>query len=353
MGITDTYVPSEQTKFKQEDRATFDFLKNVKTVSAAVVGKAARDRYEAAVREAVAAGRRPPSTPREVADLINPLFEWQADRFISRHAQEMLWPRLFEALLPDEELFLQRLEAPVEQPKGSLRLNPELRYPAYYEIDYHIQPGGMHGKPMIPWVMEVGRAVYHSGANDRWEQQTKVARAIPDGHYDRILDLGCGMGSSVIVLKERFPEAEVYGVDMSAPFLKYAHRFAERFGIALHLSQQNAEATDFPDEYFDVVSCCILFHEIPDEAAENVIREAYRLLKPGGIFNLGDIGPYRKLDPYRAFFSDWQTENNGEPYWRSHGMRDLEAMFRAAGFREVTQGPVEPGAILFTTQGRK
>ncbi|GIW11331.1 MAG: class I SAM-dependent methyltransferase [Chloroflexi bacterium] len=353
MAITDTEVPRDWITFKQEDRATLDFLNNIKTVSAAVVGAVARQRYEAIVAARRAAGEPVPSGPAEVAPIVDPMFEWRADRFISRHAQEMLWPRLFAALAPDENYYLAELERPVPNPKGSLRLNPEVALPPYYEIDYHIQPGGMHGKPMIPWVMQVGRAVYHSGANDRWEIERGVAAAIPAGQYRRILDLGCGLGSSTIVLKERFPDAEVYGIDLSAPFLNYAHRVAERFGIAIHFSQQNAERTDFPDAFFDVVSSCILFHEIPDEAAQNVIAEAYRILAPGGLLNIGDVAAYRHLDPYRAFFSDWQTEHNGEPYWRQNGFRNLPEMMRAVGFREIGERPLRPGAIQWITQGRK
>ncbi|MCS7003488.1 MAG: class I SAM-dependent methyltransferase, partial [Dehalococcoidia bacterium] len=267
MALTDTLLPADAIRLRQEDRATMDFIKNVKTVSGAVLGAVAQRHYREEVAARVKAGQPAPKTLDEVGAILNPLFAWQADRFISRHSQEMLWSRLFAAIAHDAETWEAWLRTPVANPKGSLRLNPNLRYPDYYQIDYHVQPGGMHQQPLIPIVLEVGQAVYHSGANDKWGIQYGVANAIPAGKYQRILDLGCSFAHSTIPIKERFPDAEVYGIDMSGPLITYGHRLAETYGFALHLSQQNAEELDFPDNMFDVVTCCILFHEVPDSAA--------------------------------------------------------------------------------------
>ena len=44
-----------------------------------------------------------------------------------------------------------------------------------------------------------------------------------------------------------------------------------------------AEETGLPDSSQDLVSACLLFHELPASAAHSIIREAYRVLKPGGL----------------------------------------------------------------------
>ena len=339
-----------EVQLDQPDRATIEFIKNLKAYTIATIATRAAARVQAVAEQRQTAGQ-PPLTTEEVAALVEPTFEWRVDRFISRQTQEMMWNRLFEAMTRKAPELLTWLEEPVPQPRGSLTLDPTLEIPAYFEVDYHIQPGGMHKEPLIPFVLATGQVVYHAGRNDRWALKRSVAELIPEGRYERILDLGCGIGQSIIPIKERFPEAEVYGIDLSAPLLKFAHRLAESEGIALHLGQQNAERTNFPDNFFDVVSSCILFHEIPDEAARNVIADAYRILKPGGYFQIGDTMPYRYLDPYRRYSSDWQTEHNGEPYWRQAGLRDYPALLQAAGFRDIREQPTRAG--LWLTSARK
>lgn len=334
----------------QPDRATMEFIKNLKAYNIATLGPMLADRVATEAERRRAEGR-PPLTVEDVATIVSPNFTWQVDRFIARQTQEMMWTRLFEAASRHADDLLAWLDEPIERPLGSLTLDPALEIPTYFEVEYHIQPGGMHREPLIPFVLATGQVVYHAGRNDRWALKRSVAEMIPDGRYERILDLGCGIGQSIIPIKERFPNAEVYGIDLAAPLLKYAHKLAESEGLALHLSQQNAERTNFPDNWFDVVTSCILFHEIPDEAAMNVIAEGFRLTKPGGYFQIGDTVPYRHLDTFRRFSSDWQTEHNGEPYWRQAGLRDYPALLREAGFHDVAERPTRAG--LWVTSGWK
>ena len=45
-----------------------------------------------------------------------------------------------------------------------------------------------------------------------------------------------------------------------------------------------AEATGLPSETVDLVSCCLVMHELPRAATKNTIAEAHRVLRPGGTF---------------------------------------------------------------------
>jgi ubiquinone/menaquinone biosynthesis C-methylase UbiE len=331
----------------QNERAVLDFIQEIKRTEGSHRGAIVRDDYAAREAAWAAAHGRRPATLEEVAEAIGDSPTWKFDRALWRFTQEYMYNRIRENLVGMREALAAFLDVPTPEAKGTLRLDPSLEMPWYFAADFHVQPGGMWKDALVPFVTVISNDIFSGGRSINYEFQAGAARAIPDGDYQRVLDLGCGF-KSTFVLKERWPNAEVHGIDLSAPLLKYAHKLAAKKGLEIHFSQQNAERTNFPDEYFDVVYSTILFHEIPDEAAVNVIREGYRLLKPGGWFVIEDSPTYDRVDPFEAYVSDWYTENNVEPFWRQASQRDYPALLRAAGFSFVWDprlGNDAPGAL--------
>ena len=155
----------------------------------------------------------------------------------------------------------------------------------------------------------------------------------------RILDLGCLCGASTAAYCEQFPDAEVHALDTSAPALRYAHGLAEARGLAIHFSQQNAEATDYPDGYFDLVVSHALFHETSYSAFPKIMRECFRLLRPGGIMAHGEV-PARAevMSPWEYLRSSYEGFHNQEPFWNALTEYDWVAAGEAAGFEQAAQG---------------
>ncbi|MSO64891.1 MAG: class I SAM-dependent methyltransferase [Alphaproteobacteria bacterium] len=83
----------------------------------------------------------------------------------------------------------------------------------------------------------------------------------------------------------------------------------------MQFSQQNAEATDFADGYFDLVVSLNMIHETSNKAFPAVMRETHRLLAPGGRFVHNDIASkYVMGGGYPEFAADWSTHYNAEPF---------------------------------------
>jgi ubiquinone/menaquinone biosynthesis C-methylase UbiE len=147
----------------------------------------------------------------------------------------------------------------------------------------------------------------------------------------RILDMGSGMGFSTLPWKTLYPEAEVYGVDIAAPMMRYAHARAESWGVPIHFSQQDATRTDFPDGHFDIVVSCLVTHEMPVHVIEAMFKESYRLLAPSGLL-MCDSGGKRTQSPDKELFTSWFSHNNNEPFTAGLNKMNLADSIVDAGF---------------------
>jgi ubiquinone/menaquinone biosynthesis C-methylase UbiE len=78
--------------------------------------------------------------------------------------------------------------------------------------------------------------------------------------------------------------ADCYGVDITDAHLSLARQNFATEGCKLTLQRGDATALPFPDGYFDCVYSFGVIHHIPDVDA--VMREAHRVLKPGGLIQL-------------------------------------------------------------------
>jgi ubiquinone/menaquinone biosynthesis C-methylase UbiE len=163
-----------------------------------------------------------------------------------------------------------------------------------------------------------------------------------------------GPGQSTTAFKQRFPQAEVWGVDIGGPMVRYAHHRAVKLGIECHFAQGLAEAMPFPDNHFDIVSDYILFHEANLDAMVKIVKEAFRVLRPGGVF--GHLDAFTAGHPTRKPPADIQGKamlwniyrNNYEPFYLDYSELDLPSIMRQAGFELNLEGP----AVLWNGRPR-
>jgi ubiquinone/menaquinone biosynthesis C-methylase UbiE len=194
--------------------------------------------------------------------------------------------------------------------------------------------------------MDRGGAVYMLGRNggmlNDLRGQTAMAHVLtrfPDFAPSRILDMGCGIGTSTVPAAQCFPDAEVHGIDVGASMLRYAHARAEHLGAAVHFSQQSAEKTDFEDASFDLVFSCVMFHETSQAATMAIVEETRRLLRPGGLaVHLEVPLLHDNSDPWVELSGELEAQFNNEPNWRGALTADYRALFEASGFKDVEIG---------------
>ena len=334
----------KKVELPRQHEAYFDFVVDLKNT----VGKFQYGKLEESYKQKVGPTASERQSPEEIGAVMTNYLPYKFSTGLKRKAQEQMWQGVIEAYQPFEQELVESLNRTDPQAAATLTLDPTLRLPDYLaNNEFHIQPGGYYGKgDMSAYIFEMGGNLYFRKTTENWRIQKALAAATPSGEYRRILDLGCTTGGNAISFKLQFPQAEVHGIDAAPGVLKLGYQYALDHQVAVHFSQQNVESTNFEDDSFDLVTCFILFHEMPIEAVRRTLREARRILKPGGLMYSGDVTPFRENEPWRSFISSWEVENNGEKHWREIlEQTNMPAEFEAAGFREVREFGVKASRI--------
>jgi len=161
---------------------------------------------------------------------------------------------------------------------------------------------------------------------------------------ERVLDAGCGTGSTAIVAARIVgPAGSVTGIDPSPNMIARASRKARRAGVAAEFQVGRAEALPCADASIDVVLSTMMMHHLRWQARQDFAAECARVLRPGGRAFVTDFGP-----PLRG-----QT---GLVQWlhRKHflDLQRIAAHFTDAGFIARESGEVGMKSLVYLVAGR-
>lgn len=268
-------------------------------------------------------------------------------------AQQGIYPVALLFDTPWADTFRYYPELWVDMWKGRDRANrkryqefsPEIDtsgYPAYYLQNFHHQTDGyLSDRSASLYDLQVD--ILFNGAADAMRR--RILAPLKAGlqtftdvlpRQRRVLDVACGTGRTLRGLRATFPQASLYGTDLSPAYLRKANELlTEMPGELPQLAQANAEELPYRDRYFHGVSCVFLFHELPPAARQRVIDDCFRVLEPGGTFVICDSvqaidAP--ELVPAMENFSNIFHE----PYYRHYMTDDLVERLHTAGFQDIS-----------------
>lgn len=272
--------------------------------------------------------------------------------------QEIMWREIKNAYDADADRYLEELASAEKQGAGALELNRDLDIPDYAKYEIHIQPGGYVGDRFAGYIYYHGQNVVFPNGNYQDNLQNMWAHAMPrpaDGKVERVLDQGCSCGQFSMVLKDMFPDAEVWGDDVAGPMLRFAHMRTLKHNMKVNYIQQLSEDTQFADNHFDLITNNLLVHEMPADKVRELVRESFRILRPGGVYYpldsyTGDQPRNNALAKYNA----WRNYRwNHEVWWMEYYELDLAQAMREAGFEVDENGPAGRGDTTRNVIGYK
>ena len=131
------------------------------------------------------------------------------------------------------------------------------------------------------------------------KQRIKIVNLLKLKPYERLLDLGCGTGSLLVVAKRKHSTVDMIGVDVDEKILDIAQRKIQKENLSVRLVKASADKLPFPDSSFDVVVSTLVFHHLPTDVKKEALKEVHRVLKKNGRFLLADFG---KLGLLKIFY---------------------------------------------------
>ncbi len=215
-------------------------------------------------------------------------------------------------------------------------------FPDYYRNTFHFQRDGWQSKASAD-VYEISSETLFLGRQDAMQRLALagIREAVGDAQQPTIVELGAGTGRLATFVLDNWPRGKYVVNDLSPFYLAKAREnvsYWEKFRgemADVRYVHAAAENTRLEEGSADVVMSVYLFHEMPPEARRAVVKEAVRVLKPGGMFvfvdsiQLGDREANdERLDRFEKF---------NEPYYPSYVRDDIGAIFKENGLVPVTK----------------
>jgi ubiquinone/menaquinone biosynthesis C-methylase UbiE len=169
--------------------------------------------------------------------------------------------------------------------------------------------------------------------------QTELEALAERWQKGKLLNLGCAHGPDFLPFKDGF---ELYGVDFSAEMLRFAEKYAKKFGFNVELTLADVRCLPYLNESFDQAIAVATYHHLMSGEHKTALAELRRVLKPGGE---AFITVWNRCQP-----RFWLKPKEVEIPWRKKGKilyrryylfsyGELERLVKEAGFEVIKSFP--------------
>jgi ubiquinone/menaquinone biosynthesis C-methylase UbiE len=107
---------------------------------------------------------------------------------------------------------------------------------------------------------------------------------------EKILDFGTGTSEIPILLKKKTPAVQVTGIDIDPRVLEIAKKKIVKQRLDIRILEYDGNTLPFPNNYFDKVVSCLVFHHLSPDQKVMALNEIFRVLKSNGKIYIADWG---------------------------------------------------------------
>ena len=173
------------------------------------------------------------------------------------------------------------------------------------------------------------KTIYSEKSKDYYEQaRDDIISLIPE-HAKRILDIGCGTGTTGAKLKEFIANREIFGIEYLPDAAEIAKQRLDRVVVG---DIENI-VLEFPEGYFDCIRCADVLEHCQDPWS--VLHKLRSLLSQTGVL-VASIPNIRHITVIlKIIFDRWEYEASGildKTHLRFFTLHTMKKMFQAAGF---------------------
>lgn len=177
-----------------------------------------------------------------------------------------------------------------------------------------------NGKEISKLQKQYSRAEFADVMMARFDDQgyAEVRRELVGDLRGRVLEIGCGTGT---MFQYYCPEARVEAIEVEGDFLELAKRRAR---ATIRVAHGDGMRLDFADGSFDAVVFGLVLCSV--ESVETVLAEAFRVLRPGGLFRA--LEHVRSEQAIAGFLMDltnplWMRFNQAGCRWNRNPTRQI------------------------------
>ena len=140
--------------------------------------------------------------------------------------------------------------------------------------------------------------IYDSNTNlTRDLDKTATREMLAEKHFDSVLEIGCGTGKNTVFLAQIADK--VLAFDFSEGMVQQARKKVQADNVRFEMADIT-QPWQCADNGFDLITCSLVLEHIQD--LSHVFTEAARTLKPGGLFLVNELHPFKQYSGSKARF---------------------------------------------------